>query len=92
MLETFSNILFQNAVFIVVNLCAQLYLLLGEFRINLYSLLYLKQIANKDLLYSRGNSAPRCVAAWMGVVHGRMDTCVCIAESIALHLKLSQHC
>ena len=28
-----------------------------EFRIDLYSLLYLKWITNKDLLYSTGNSA-----------------------------------
>ena len=28
-----------------------------EFGINIYTLLYIKQIINKDLLYSTGNSA-----------------------------------
>ena len=27
----------------------------GEFGINIYTLLYIKQITNKDLLYSTGN-------------------------------------
>ena len=31
-----------------------------------YTLLYLKRITNKDLLYSTGNSAQCYVAAWMG--------------------------
>ena len=33
--------------------------------INMYTLLYLKWITNKDLLYSTGNSVPRYRAAWM---------------------------
>ena len=32
----------------------------------MYTLLYLKWITNKDLLYSTGNSAQYYVAAWMG--------------------------
>ena len=36
-----------------------------EFGINIYRLLYLKQIANKVLLYRIGNSAQCYVAAWM---------------------------
>ena len=36
-----------------------------EFGINMYRLLYLKQIANKVLLYKIGNSAQCYVAAWM---------------------------
>ena len=32
----------------------------------MYTLLYLKWITNKDLLYSTGNSAQCYVAAWMG--------------------------
>ena len=32
----------------------------------MYTLLYLKWIINKDLLYSTGNSAQAYVAAWMG--------------------------
>ena len=37
-----------------------------EFGIDMYTLLYLKRITNKDLLYSTGNSAQSYVAAWMG--------------------------
>ena len=36
-----------------------------ELGINMDTLLYLKWIANKDLLYGTGNSAQCCVAAWM---------------------------
>ena len=38
----------------------------SEFGIDIYTLLYLKQITNKNLLYSTGNSAQCYVAAWMG--------------------------
>ena len=41
-----------------------------EFGIDMYTLLYLKQITNKDLLYTIGNSAQCYVAAWMGVEFG----------------------
>ena len=34
-----------------------------EFGMNMYTLLCLKWITNKDLLYSTGNSAQCCVAA-----------------------------
>ena len=48
-----------------------------EFGIDMYTLLYLKWITNKDLLYSTGNSAEWYVAAWMGGESGgRMDTCI----------------
>ena len=55
-----------------------------EFGMDRYTLLYLKSVTNKDLLYSPGNSAQCHVAAWMGVggVWGRMDTCICMAESL----------
>ena len=36
-----------------------------EFRMDRYTLLYLKWIRNKDLLYSTRNSAQCCVSAWM---------------------------
>ena len=49
----------------------------------MYTLLYLKWIINKDLLYSTWNSAQCYVAAWMGEDLGeRMDTCTCMAESL----------
>ena len=54
-----------------------------EFGIDMYTLLYLKWIIIKDLLYSRGKSAECYVTAWIGqVVWGRMDTCICMAESV----------
>ena len=37
-----------------------------EFGTEVYTLLYLKQITGKDLLYNTGNSAQCYVAAWMG--------------------------
>ena len=37
-----------------------------EFGMDMYTLLYLKWMTNKDLLYSTGDSAQCYVAAWMG--------------------------
>ena len=37
-----------------------------ESGMDMYTLLYLKWIINKDLLYSPGSSAQCYVAAWMG--------------------------
>ena len=37
-----------------------------EFGIDMYTVLYLKWITNKDLLYNTRNSAQCHVAAWMG--------------------------
>ena len=58
---------------------------------DLYPLLYLKWVANKDLVYSVGNSAPRYVAAWMGGESGRewMHISVWLSP-FSVHLKLSQ--
>ena len=54
-----------------------------EFGINMYTLLYLKWLTNKVLPYSTGNSAQCHGAAWMGGKSGgRMDTCICMAESL----------
>ena len=36
-----------------------------EFRMDRYTLLYLKWIMNKDLLYSTGNSTQCYMAAWI---------------------------
>ena len=56
-----------------------------------FSLLYLKWIINKDLLYSTWNRVQCHVAAWTRrAVWGRMDTCIYMAETV--NLKLSQHC
>ena len=46
-----------------------------EFGMDMYTLLYLKWITNKDLLYSTGNSAECYEAVWVGgEFRGRMDT------------------
>ena len=65
-----------------------------EFGINMmYTLLYLKWIANKDLLYSTGNSAQCYVAAWMGGEFGGEWRHVYVWLShFAVYLKLSQQC
>ena len=64
----------------------------SEFGVNRYTLLYLKWITNKALLYSTRNSLQCYVAAeWEGV-WGRMDTSMCMGESFCnVHLKLSQY-
>ena len=64
-----------------------------DFGIDTYTLLYLKWITNKDLLYSTGNSAQCYVAAWMGGEFGgeRIHAYVWLSP-FAMHLKLSQHC
>ena len=47
-----------------------------EFGMDMYTLLYLKWITNKDLLYSTGNPAQCYVAARMGGEIGGEGTCV----------------
>ena len=62
-----------------------------EFATNTYTLLYLKQITNKDLLSSTGNSAQCYVAAWMGGEFGGEWIHVYVWLSpFAVQLKLSQ--
>ena len=64
-----------------------------EFGMDMYTLLYLKWITNKNLLYSTGNSAQCYVAAWMVAEFGGewIYEYVCLSPC-AVHLKLSQHC
>ena len=51
-----------------------------EFGMDMYTLLYLKWIANKDLLYSTWNSAQCYVPAWWEEgLQGEMDTYICMA-------------
>ena len=53
------------------------------FGMDMYTLLCLKWITNKDLLYSTWNSVQHYVAAWMGgEFGGEMDTCICMAVSL----------
>ena len=42
--------------------------IITELGMNMFTLLYLKWITNKGLLYSIGNSAQYYVAAWVGVL------------------------
>ena len=59
-----------------------------EFAMDMYTLLYLKWITNKDLLYSTGNSAQGYVAAWMGQEFEGYWICVYVWLSpFAVHLK-----
>ena len=59
---------------------------------DMCTLLYLKWITNKDLLYSVWNSAQCYVAAWMGGGLGGEWIHVYVWPSpFAVHLKLSQH-
>ena len=63
-----------------------------EFGMDMYTLLYLKWITNKDVLYSTGNSAQCYVAAWMGREFGGEWIHVYVWLSpFAVHLRLSQH-
>ena len=58
-----------------------------------YTLLYLKWIMNKDLLYSTGNSAHCYMAACMGGEFGGKWILVYVwLNPFVLHLKLSQYC
>ena len=52
----------------------------GMFGMDMYILLYLKWIANRDLLYSTLLNV-MCRPGWEGV-WGRMDTRICMAESL----------
>ena len=64
-----------------------------EFKINMCTVLYLKSITNKDLLYSTENSAQCYVAAWMGEeFRGERIHVYIWLSPFAVHLKLSQHC
>ena len=58
-----------------------------------YTLLYLKWVMNKDLLYSTGNSDQCYVAAWMGGEFGGEWIHVCTwLRPFAVHLELPQYC
>ena len=57
-----------------------------------YTLLYLKCVTSRLLLYSTGNSSQCYVAAWMGGEFEGEWIHVCVWLSpFAVHLKLSKH-
>ena len=61
-----------------------------EFQMDMYALLYLKWITNKDLPYSASNSAQYYVAAWMGGEFGGEWIHVYVWLSpFTVHVKLS---
>ena len=53
---------------------------------------YLKWKTNNDLLYGTWNPAECHVAAWMAGGLGGADPCTRTAESLVVHLRLSQRC
>ena len=64
-----------------------------EFGMGMDTLLYLKWIANKDLLYGTGGSAQYHVTAWMGgAFGGEWIHAYVWLSPFPIHLKLSQHC
>ena len=55
---------------------------------DMYTLLYLKQITNKDLLYSTGNFAQCHVAAWVGGAYGWEGS---VAKWLRICLQCRRH-
>ena len=61
-----------------------------ELEMNIHTLLYIRAITNKDLLYSSGNSARGYGAAWMGGEFGGEWMPAYVRLSLfAVHLKLT---
>ena len=59
-----------------------------EIGIDIYTLLFIKQITNKDLLYSAGNSTQYSVMAYMekesnNSNNKRVDICIYIVDSLS---------
>ena len=56
-----------------------------EIGIDIYTLLYIKQITNKDLLYSTGNSTQYSVMTYTGkeCKKIKVDICICIKDSLS---------
>ena len=64
-----------------------------EIVIDIYTLLYIKKITNKDLLYSVGNASQCSITAYMGKESKKKRTYVYIQLiHFAVHLKPTQHC
>ena len=64
-----------------------------ETGIDIYTLLYIKQRTNKDLLQSTGNSTQSSVMGYRGK-ESKKEWIYVYAQLIhfAVHLKLTQHC
>ena len=59
-----------------------------EFGMDMYTLLYLKWI----IQWNMELCSVLCGSLDGRGVWGRMVTCLCMAELLAVHLKVSQHC
>ena len=53
-----------------------------EVRINIYTILYIKQIINKDLLYTTGNCTQYSVRTYMGKESEKEQIYVCTTDSL----------
>ena len=53
-----------------------------DFEMDMCTHLYIKLINSKDLMYHTGNSAQCFVAAWIKRRLGRINTCICMSESL----------
>ena len=63
-----------------------------EFGMDMFTLLYLRWMTNKDLLYSTGDSAQCYMAAWIGEEFGGERIHVYVLSAFAIYLNLSQRC
>ena len=59
---------------------------------DMYTLLHVKWMTNKDLLHSTRDSAQCYVAAWMGGVWGKIDTRVWMVASLRCSPETAPHC
>ena len=58
-------------------------LIIGEIEIDMYTLLYIQQITNKDLLYSTGNSTLILCNDFCGKrILKRGNMCICLTDSL----------
>ena len=54
----------------------------SDLGMDMYTLLYLQWMTSKDLLYSTGNCSMFCGSLEGREIWGRVDTCICMAESL----------
>ena len=57
-----------------------------EVGIDIYTLLYIKQMTNKDLLYSTGHSIQYLYGK---IIFKKVDICVCITESFCSRAEIN---
>ena len=53
-----------------------------EIGIDIYTLMFIKQITNKNLLYSPGNSTRYSVMTYMGKESKKVDICIYTTDSL----------